>query len=57
MKILLGKCQVALRKHKTKGKKITAGELKKSGALDKLCHADDGYRFLRALRGSPPYFE
>ena len=57
MKILLGKCQAALRKHKTKGKKITAGELKKSGALDKLCHADDEYRFLIALRGSHPYFE
>ena len=57
MKILLGKCQVALRKHKTKGRKITAGELKKDRTLDKLCHAGDGYRFLRALRGSPPYFE
>ena len=57
MKILLGKCQVALRKHKTKGRKITAGDLKKDGAVEKLCHSDDGYRFLRALRGSPPYFE
>ena len=57
MKILLGKCQVVLRKCKTKGRKITAGELKQEGALERLCHADDGYRFLRALRGSPPYFE
>ena len=57
MKILLGKCQVILRKHKTKGRKLTAGELKKEGALEKLCHADCKYRFLRALRGSPPYFE
>lgn len=57
MKILLGKCQVVLRKCKTKGRKITAGELKREGALERLCHADDGYRFLRALRGSPPYFE
>ena len=57
MKILLGKCQVALRKHKTKGKTITAGHLKKPGGLDQLIHADEGYRFLRALRGSPPYFE
>lgn len=53
MKILLGKSQVALRKHKTKGQKITAGDLKKDGALEKLCYSDDGYRFLRALRGSP----
>ncbi|XP_078345269.1 uncharacterized protein LOC144630776 [Oculina patagonica] len=57
MKIILGKCQIALRKHKTKGKRLTAGELKKEGALDKLVHFDEGYRFLRALRGSPPYFE
>lgn len=57
MKILLGKCQVVLRKCKTKGRKITAGELKQEGALERLCHADDGYRFLRALRGSPAYFE
>ena len=42
MKIILGKCQIALRKHKTKGKKITAGELKKEGALDKLVHLDEG---------------
>ncbi len=57
MKIILGKCQIALRKHKTKGKRLTAGELKKEGAFDKLVHFDEGYRFLSALRGSPPYFE
>ena len=57
MKILLGKSQVALRKHKTKGRKITAGDLKKDGTLEKLCYSDDGCRFLRALKGSPPYFE
>ncbi|XP_078352155.1 uncharacterized protein LOC144636825 [Oculina patagonica] len=57
MKIILGKCQIALRKHKTNGKRLTAGELKKEGALDKLVHLNEGYRFLRALRGSPPYFE
>ena len=57
IKIILGKCQVALRKHKTKGKTLTAGDLKKEGALDRLVHLDEGYRFLMALRGSPPYFE
>ena len=57
MKILLGKSQVTRHKHKTKGRKITAGDLKKDGALEKLCYSDDGYSFLRALRGSPPYFE
>ena len=57
LKIVLGKCQVALRKHKSRGRSLTAGDLKKEGALDKLVHLDEGYRFLRALRGSPPYFE
>ena len=57
MKIILGKCQVSVRKHKTKGKTPTAGDLKKEGALEQLVHLDEVYRFLRALRGSPPYFE
>ena len=57
MKILLGKSQVALRKHKTGSNRIPAGQLKKEGALEKLMHADEGYRFLRSIRGSPPYFE
>ena len=57
MKILLGKSQIALRKHKTGSNRITAGQLKKEGALEKLMHADEGYRFLRSIRGSPPYFE
>jgi len=42
MKIILGKCQVALRKYKTKGKALTAGDLKKEGALDRLVHLDEG---------------
>ena len=31
--------------------------LKKQGALELIVHHDEGYRFLKALRGSPPYFE
>lgn len=57
MKILLGKSQIALRKHKRGLNRVTAGDLKKEGAFDKLIHADEGYRFLRSIRGSPPYFE
>lgn len=57
MKILLGKSQIALRKHKTGSNSITAGQLKKEGALEKLMHAVEGYRLLRSIRGSPPYFE
>ena len=57
MKILLGKSQVALRKCKGKNRCLTAGQLKQNGTLEKLVYLDEGYKFLRALRGSPPYFE
>ena len=57
MKILLGKSHIALRKCKGNGKKINAGQLKQQGALDRLIRLDEGYKFLNALRGSPPYFE
>ena len=36
---------------------ITAGQLKQQGTLDRLIRHGDGYKFLNALRGSPPYFE
>ena len=58
MKILLGKSQVALRKCKGNNKNLTAGHLNQEGALERLIiHLHEGYKFLRALRGSPPYFE
>jgi len=57
MKILLGKSQIALRKCKGNNRNLTAGHLKQGGALERLVHLDEGYKFLRALRGSPPYFE
>ena len=57
MKILLGKSQIALRKCKQGNQTITAGQLKQQGGLESLIHHDEGYKFLRALRGSPPYFE
>ena len=56
MKILLGKSQIALRKCKGNNRNLTAGHLKQEGALERLVHLDEGYKFLRALRGSPPYF-
>ena len=34
---------------------LTAGQ--QEGALERLVHLDEGYKFLRALRGSPCYFE
>ena len=57
MKILLGKCHIAVRKCKGNSRSINAGQLKQHGALDTLIRHDEGYKFLNALRGSPPYFE
>ena len=57
MKILLGKSQIALRKCKFNDRTITAGQTKTQGAIENLLRFDEGYKFLRALRGSPPYFE
>lgn len=57
MKILLGKSQVALRKCHRNSRSIKAGQLKQQGAIEKLIHHDEGFKFLRALRGSPPYFQ
>ena len=57
MKILLGQSHIALRKCKGNNKNLKAGHLKQQGALDRLMHHDEGFKFLKALRGSPPYFE
>ena len=53
MKILLGKSQVVLRKCKRINRNLTAGHLKQEGALERLVHLDEGYKFSRALHGSP----
>ncbi len=57
MKFLLGQSQIALRKNKMGNRTLTAGELKTPEGLQRLINHDDGFRFLRTLRGSPPYFE
>ena len=57
MKILLGKSQIALRKCKGKNRSLTVGQFKQKGILEGLVHLDEGFKFLRALRCSPPYFE
>ena len=56
MKILLGKPQIALRKCKQGNQTITADQLKQQGGLERRIHHDKDYKFLRALRGSSPYF-
>ena len=55
IKILLRKCHIALIKCTGNNRHINAGQLKQHGALDRLIRHDDGYKFLKALRGSPPY--
>lgn len=50
MKILLGESQVALYKC------YKAGQFKPQGAIEKLIHHDEGFTFLRELKGSP-YFQ
>ena len=57
MKILLGKSQIALRKCKSNATPLNAGVLKQQGAVERLIHLDEGFKFLRALTGSPPYFK
>ena len=57
MKLLLGQSQISLRKCKLGNRTLTAGQLKTSQGLASLICHDEGYKFLRALRGSPPYFE
>ena len=49
--------QIALRKCKINNAVLNAGVLKQQGALERLIHLDEGFRFLTGLRGSPPYFE
>ena len=57
MKQLKDKVSLAVRKCQTKGKKLTAGELRDPGGMDQLVKLDEGYYVLKTLRGSPPYLE
>ena len=57
MKILLGKSRIALRKCKSNTTALNAGVLKQQGAVERLIHLCESFKFLRALRGSPAFFE
>jgi hypothetical protein len=52
-----GSASLSLHKCKTKGKTYTAGDLKSESSVNKLINLDEGFRVLRNLRSSPPYFE
>ena len=49
--------QISLRKCKLGGRKYTVGDFKNDKFIQNLISVDEGYRVLRHLRGSPPYFE
>ena len=57
MQAVTGKVNVAVRKHKTGGNIYTAGQLRDADSINNLIKFDDGYRVLKDLRGSPPYWE
>ena len=57
IKQIQNSANISLRKCKTKGKKYTAGDLKSDDNVNKLIQLDEGFRVLKNLRGSPPYFE
>ena len=57
IKQIQNSASLSLRKCKTKGKRYTAGDLKSDDYINKLINLDEGFRVLRNLRGSAPYFE
>jgi len=57
MHSILSKVNVAVQKHKKGHTSFKAGEFRQSDAVDKLIKFDDGYRILKDIRGSPPYWE
>ena len=56
MKILLDQSQIARRKYNGNSRIRNAGNLKQQGTFHSLIFHDEGFIFLRALRGSLPYF-
>ena len=57
MKQISDKVNLAIRRCKNKGKKITAAEAKDSTYLDELDKLGDGYYIFRQLRNSSAYLE
>ena len=57
MKQISDKVNLAVRRCKKRGQKITAAEARDSNYLDKLVNLDEGYYIFRQLRNSPAYLE
>jgi hypothetical protein len=57
IKQIKDKVTLAIRKCKTKGQVFTVGDILSPDFVSKLTMQDDGFRVLRTIRGSPPYWE
>ena len=57
IKQISDKVSLAVRKCKLNGKKLTVNDVLSEGSIDNIVKHDEGYRVLRTLRGSPPYWE
>ncbi|XP_070538389.1 uncharacterized protein [Ptychodera flava] len=57
IKQIKDKATLCLRKCNLKGRKLTAGELQSPQNVDKIVRLDEGFRVLKTLRGSPPYWD
>ena len=57
MKQISDKVNLAVRRCKNKGKKITAAEARDPAYLERLVKLDEGYCIFRQLRNSPAYLE
>ena len=57
MKQISDKVNLAVRRCKKRGQKITAAEARDSSYVDKLVNLDEGYYIFRQLRNSPAYLE
>ena len=57
MKQISDKVNLAVRRCKKRGQKITAAEARDSSYVDKLVNLDEGYYIFRQLRNSPAYLD
>lgn len=57
IKQIADKVSLALRKCKMKDKKLTVREVLSEDSVNEIMRLNEGYKVLRTLRGSPPYWE
>jgi hypothetical protein len=57
MQAVTGQVNVAVRRRKTGGKSMAAGQLREKGGTETLIQHHNGYQILKQLRGSPSYWE